>query len=144
MEETYELALIRRGLRPFPAGNSLPQFIATIMALTRTPYEGEPREPLAQALPLEEEQYWAPHWVKIVVGIFSGVVDWANPNGPNMDMVNYRNHLLKLINDSPRRQKQLMDLWRVGGESAVAGLLGFSATPTVDEPGNAHVERDQA
>lgn len=102
-----------QGLRPLPAGNSLPPNFPRRVEQTCGRYEGEPREelPLASS---NTEQHWVPRWVDIVLELWAGSVALAA--GPaEQRQLHQRNLVLQAAFKSPAMQVLIVDAYdRVG------------------------------
>lgn len=69
------IRLLGNGLRPFPVGHTLPDWMQPmiIIAKTRAKYDGEPRYEQG-LLAAAEEQHWVPRWIDVVTELWAGPI----------------------------------------------------------------------
>lgn len=121
---TMSRVLLARGLRPFPPGNSLPEFIPLEVHMTMVAYEGEPREDKRYITGDPRQQFWAPLWVDIVVELWSGRIGASNISRDECDRrSNERDAVLYKLNSEPTLAQALETCWRLEGMSGARGCL---------------------
>lgn len=120
---TFEF--IKRGLRPFPVGHTLP-FPRGAIERTRGAYEGEPRGLLDEVC----EQEWFPLWVDVIVTLWVNAQDLegdslqgeravVTPSQAQRDAV-----LRTITNQWSSKQKDALEVtFQLGGLRAVRELI---------------------
>lgn len=107
--------MLEAGWRPYPRGNSLPDFIPKREVISAVPYEGEPRE-RADLRAEPEPQEWVPFWVDLIVELWARWIgeDAATPYQANERRAQ-RDALLRKVMGKPDLALAVEASWRCDG-----------------------------